>query len=84
MLKWEAQRTEFYIDPFNEGQLLTEKDCRNLCEQSGFGFNLAHLTAATSRQILLRMCRNLQAVYAERDSSRAEHLSRFIALLAIA
>jgi regulator of sirC expression with transglutaminase-like and TPR domain len=83
LLKWESRQQEFFIDPFNEGQLLAEKDCRDLCEQLGYGFNPAYLTAATSRQILLRMCRNLHAAYAERDSARAEQLSRFIALLAV-
>ena len=81
LLKWHSTSTEFYVDAFNEGQVLHKEDCKEMCEQMGHGFRPAHLASATSRQILLRICRNLQAIYLERDEGRAEQLGRFIALL---
>jgi regulator of sirC expression with transglutaminase-like and TPR domain len=82
LLKWQSPTVQFFIDPFNEGQLLDVEDCKSLCEHLGYGFSPAYLAPATSRQMLLRMCRNLQAIYAESDPSRAAQLGRFIALLA--
>jgi len=82
LVKWQSPNAQFFIDPFNEGQTLNEKDCKNLCEQLGHGFSPAHLAPADSRQMLRRMCRNLQAIYIESDPSRAGQISRFIALLA--
>jgi regulator of sirC expression with transglutaminase-like and TPR domain len=82
LLKWQSATTQFFIDPFNEGQMLDMEDCKNLCGQLGYSFSPAHLAAATSRQMLLRMCRNLREIYAESDPPRAEQLGRFIALLA--
>jgi regulator of sirC expression with transglutaminase-like and TPR domain len=82
LLKWRATSGEFFIDAFNEGQVLHAEDCKEMCAQMGQGFKPEHLAAATARQILLRMCRNLQAIYVERDEARAEQFGRFIALLA--
>jgi len=82
LLKWQSRTAQFFIDPFNEGRLLEAEDCRNLCEQLGHDFSPADLAPANSRQILFRMCSNLQAIYAESDPPRAEQLGRFIALLA--
>jgi regulator of sirC expression with transglutaminase-like and TPR domain len=81
LLKWRVTSGEFYIDAFNEGQVLQVEDCREMCEQMGQRFQPAHLAAATPRQILLRMCRNLQAIYLESDEARAEQFGRFVALL---
>lgn len=81
LLKWHADGVQFFIDPFHQGQLRQEADCRRMCEQLAMGFHPAYLAAATSRQILLRMCRNLQAIYNENDEVRAERLQRFIARL---
>jgi regulator of sirC expression with transglutaminase-like and TPR domain len=81
LLKWRSARNEFFVDAFNEGQVLHDDDCREMCEQMGQRFRPGHLAPATSRQILLRLCRNLQAIYLERDEARAEQFGRFIALL---
>jgi len=82
LLKWGSGQAPFFVDPFNEGQLLEQEDCKELCEHLGYGFNPAYLTEATSCQILLRMCRNLRAIHLESDPDRTAHLDHFIALLA--
>lgn len=81
LLKWRSSTGEFYVDAFNEGQVLRVEDCKEMCEQMGQGFKPAHLATATPRQVLWRMCRNLQAIYVERDEARAEQFGKFVALL---
>jgi regulator of sirC expression with transglutaminase-like and TPR domain len=54
------------IDPFHQGALLTEQDCRRLLEQhvgSAVPFEPSLLAPATRQQILVRMLLNLKRVY---------------------
>ena len=81
VLTWRVHDGGFYIDPFNGGRLLSTADCREYCEQMGFEFQPKSLALASSRQILLRMCHNLRAIYAASDEARASQLDRFITLL---
>jgi regulator of sirC expression with transglutaminase-like and TPR domain len=81
LLKWQSATASFYFDPFHEGELLDEEDCRELCKRLGVVFNPVFLTPTTPQIILLRMCNNLQAIYADRDPGRAEQFGRFAALL---
>ncbi len=82
VIAWRSATARFFIDPFNEGRLLSEMDCRAYCEQMGVEFGPRTLAVASSRQILLRMCYNLRAIYVSSDETRAAQLDRFIALLA--
>jgi regulator of sirC expression with transglutaminase-like and TPR domain len=82
LLRWQNARGDFFIDAFNEGALLSPDDCEKLTERLGHVFNPTQLEPATSRQIMLRMCRNLEAIYRESDPSRAEQFGRCTALLA--
>ena len=81
VLAWRSHAARFFVDPFNDGRLLTEADCREYCEQMGLEFQPQSLAIASSRRILLRMCHNLRAIYAASDEVRASQLDRFIALL---
>lgn len=81
VLQWQSHKLRFFIDPFNEGRLLSEKDCREYCDQIGLKFTSHSLDEASTRQILTRMCNNLQSIYAESDPPRAKQFDRFIALL---
>jgi len=81
LLKWHAADAQFLIDTFHEGALLNEDDCRELCARLGVAFQPAFLLPASPRMILLRMCNNLRAIYAEREPARAEQLGRIIAQL---
>jgi regulator of sirC expression with transglutaminase-like and TPR domain len=82
VLVWRSHATRFFVDPFNEGRLLTETDCREYCKQMGVEFGPETVSIASPRRILLRMCNNLRAIYATSDEARAAQLDRFIALLA--
>lgn len=81
LLKWQSASASFYFDPFHEGELLDEEDCRELCKRLGVVFNPVFLTPTTPQIILLRICNNLQAIYADREPTRAEQFGRFAALL---
>jgi regulator of sirC expression with transglutaminase-like and TPR domain len=81
LLKWQSDTTSFYFDPFHEGELLDETDCRELCQRMGVEFNPVFLSPTTPQIILLRMCNNLQVIYADREPARAEQFARFAALL---
>jgi regulator of sirC expression with transglutaminase-like and TPR domain len=66
---------EVLIDPFNRGQILTEKECRaRLLEmyQGQIAYRPEFLKRARTREILERMLNNLKAIYrAQRDFHRA-------------
>jgi regulator of sirC expression with transglutaminase-like and TPR domain len=65
LVAYEAER-RVIVDPFNCGRLLTEADCQQLLQQA-FGSSVrlepAHLAAAPSRQILMRLIGNLKVAY---------------------
>lgn len=81
LLKWQSATAQFFVDAFNDGQILDEEQCKQLCENMGHRFNPAALAPVTPRYILLRTCHNLQAIYSETDPARSELIGRFIALL---
>jgi len=82
LLKWRSPDVEFFVDPFNQGQVLDRDDCRQVCEQLAGGFSPGYLLTASPRKILARMCRNLQAIYAENDERRAAQMRGYVELLA--
>lgn len=70
----EAEGSDVYIDPFNEGRLLTAGSCAELvAEISGGRLDLepAHLEPVTKKQILSRMLSNLVGIYSASDHRRA-------------
>lgn len=81
LLKWQSTTTQFFVDAFNEGQILDTEDCKQLCQQLAHGFSPVFLSPATTHQVLLRLCRNLKSNYVESDPRRAEQLERFIEML---
>jgi len=71
-----------FIDCFNQGVILTEKNCAKFLEEYGVEFDRQYLSPVSNTQILARMLRNLVAIYHKRDE--AQHTKRFTRLLAIA
>jgi regulator of sirC expression with transglutaminase-like and TPR domain len=66
LVKYSDRRDEFFIDPYNRGQILTHEDCRARL-QSQYGealeFHERMLGRSTNRQILWRMLNNLKDIY---------------------
>lgn len=70
----QADTGPIFIDPFNEGRVLSPSACDELITQmSGGKLDLQpeHLEAVTNKQILTRMLSNLFGVYSSSDYRRA-------------
>jgi len=66
IVKYWDRREEFFLDPFNRGEILTRDDCRDrLYERYGdsIEFDERLLARVTNRQILWRMLNNLKEIY---------------------
>ncbi len=65
----------FLVDPFNEGQVITEEDCRHLVARTTgrpSRFRPEHLDGVDDRAMLIRLLLNLKQVYLGRaDYARA-------------
>ena len=66
IVAYEGREDRFWIDPFNEGKILTFADCCSLAKQTAgvdLRANPAVLAPVNKRQILVRMLSNLKAIY---------------------
>lgn len=71
-----------FIDCFNQGALLTQKDCETLLRPYGVELTRRHLEPCSSDQILARMLRNLIAIFEHRrEFTTGEKFSRLFAML---
>ena len=66
IVKYSDRTEEFFLDPFNRGEILTRDDCRNRIHER-FGdsveFSDRMLGRVTHRQILWRILNNLKEIY---------------------
>jgi regulator of sirC expression with transglutaminase-like and TPR domain len=66
---------DLYVDPYNSGVLLSEKECRERLEQSTRGtleWDSRYLLPVGNREFVARMLRNLKTIYLnQRDFVRA-------------
>ena len=66
LVKYYDRREEFFIDPYNRGEILTQNDCRERLHSiygDSLEFHDRLLGRATNRQILWRMLNNLKDIY---------------------
>lgn len=76
------QAQPVFIDCFNQGALLTQKDCETLLQPYGIELNRRYLEPCSSDQILARMLRNLIAIFEHRgEFATREKFSRLFAML---
>lgn len=67
---WGAPDEAIYIDVFNQGRLLSEADCRALCnisESNYLAFKAQYLRPAPKKEILFRMLLNLKQIYIHQE-----------------
>ncbi|MEK6603118.1 MAG: transglutaminase-like domain-containing protein, partial [Nitrospirota bacterium] len=84
LVKYEADRYRVFVDSFNGGALLTQKDCARFLEQAGYGFDERYLQKTPPRSILIRMIKNIVAIHNKMDdSAKAARLTRFIEILGL-
>lgn len=82
LVKYESERYKIFVDCFNGGALLTEKNCQRFLTEAGYGFDEKYLQQSPVRAILSRMTKNLLAIYAKLDDPlRKTRLTRFIEIL---
>jgi regulator of sirC expression with transglutaminase-like and TPR domain len=82
LVKFEADRYKIFVDCFNAGALLTEKDCARFLIQAGYGFEEKYLQKSAPAAILSRTIKNLIAIYNKMDEAvKAARLTRFIHVL---
>ncbi len=75
LAKLPLEEGDLFIDPFNDGRLLSEGDCRAFFTElhgDAAEFSESMLAGATKRQIVTRLLRNLKAIYLrDQDLERA-------------
>ena len=82
LIKFESERYKIFVDCFNAGALLTEKDCARFLMQAGYGFEEKYLQKSPSRAILVRTLKNLIAIYSKADEPvKGTRLTRFMQIL---
>jgi regulator of sirC expression with transglutaminase-like and TPR domain len=82
LVKYESDRYKIFIDCFNGGALLTEKNCARFLTEAGYGFDDKYLQPSPVRAILSRMVKNLLSIYAKLDEPvKTSRLTRFMEVL---
>ena len=82
MLKYEQKDFCLFLDAFNNGQTLTRDECVRFLLNSGYEVHEGYFSAATSRDIVCRMLRNLAYVYNQlQDKDKVHQLTRLIHIL---
>jgi len=71
-----------FIDCFNQGVILYQKDCVKFLQEYGVEFESRYLAPTPNEHILARMLRNLVAIYQNRDEPKqADRFSRLLAII---
>jgi regulator of sirC expression with transglutaminase-like and TPR domain len=82
LVKYESDRYKIFIDCFNGGALLTEKNCARFLTEAGYGFDDKYLQKSPTRAILSRLLKNLLAIYSKMDEPvKSARLTKFIEIL---
>ena len=82
LVKYESDRYKIFVDCFNGGALLTEKNCQRFLTEAGYGFDEKYLQHSSVRAILSRIIKNLLAIYAKLDDPiKTGRLTRFMEIL---
>jgi regulator of sirC expression with transglutaminase-like and TPR domain len=82
LVKYESDRYKIFVDCFNGGALLTEKNCQRFLTEAGYGFDERYLQHSAVRAILSRMLKNLLSIYAKLDDPlRQTRLTKFMEIL---
>ena len=84
LVKYESDKYKIFVDCFNAGALLTQKDCIRFLTQAGYGFEDKFLDRSAPRAILVRTIKNLVAIYQKLDESvKEQRLMRFLEILGV-
>jgi regulator of sirC expression with transglutaminase-like and TPR domain len=82
LVKFDSDRYQIFVDCFNSGALLSERDCARFLMQAGYGFEEKYLQRSTTRAILIRTLKNLITIYHKLNEPVKEaRLTRFMQIL---
>lgn len=82
LVKYDSDRYKIFIDCFNGGALLTEKNCVRFLTEAGYGFDDTFLQKSSVRAILSRMIKNVLAIYSKAgEQVKTARLAKFIKIL---
>ena len=82
LVKFDSKDYKIFVDCFNGGILLTDKDCARFLIRSGHGFKASYLHPSPVRAIMTRMLNNLISLYQSNDQpAKVAQLKRFTKLL---
>lgn len=73
LVRYSAQPTVFWIDPFHRGQLLHQEDCQQLLERmygQALAWSEAYIEPVSDHAILQRMLYNLKAIHVHQGDHR--------------
>lgn len=74
LLKYRSLGEEFFVDPFNGGQILSSVDCRRFLRDLDIEFRPSYLDSINNRRIIARIMRNLAEIQSRRDPQIAAEL----------
>ncbi len=70
LVKLEGETPEQFVDCFNGGTLIREKDCEQFIKASGLNYDPQLLEESSTPTILARMLRNLLSVYEQKPEEQ--------------
>lgn len=82
VVRCETTKEPIFFDPFNDGRVITAKDCEEMVKGFGIQFESSFLLPVTSREILIRMLHNLIMIFNRtNDTEKAEQLTEYSRIL---
>ncbi len=82
IIKFVFGEKEFFIDPFNNGNILSKQECKKYVENFGHTFQEHHLNPVTNVMMIERMLRNLLVAFEKSgDTTHKEHLLEYVDIL---
>jgi regulator of sirC expression with transglutaminase-like and TPR domain len=80
LAKYEGQAGEVFLDPFNDGEVISKESCVRFLLKAGIRPLPFYFRAAAPRDVLLRMMRNLLAV--AKEAGQTQTVEELTALMA--
>lgn len=81
LLKYRSLGEEFFVDPFNGGQILSSVDCRRFLQDLEIEYRPTYLDAINNRRVIARIMRNLAEIQNRRNPLIAAELEGAIRML---
>jgi len=82
LVRYDSPHETLWIDPFNEGAILSREDCEELLRSMGYPVLDEYLRPCTTRQIVARMLSNLAQVFnREGELEHADDVKALVRIL---